>query len=829
MLRIKDLFLCGGRTRDDIRYCLTDSRRPRLSWSLEGDEAYQAAYQMRALQGGRVLWDTGRTDSRDQWADYSGEPLPTGKEVTVELTVWSPSGGVSVLRRNILCACCEPRADWIGIPEPTERRAVHFRRVIELRDAPACACLRVCGLGYHHVTINGAAPDDSVLEPSHSNYARTAYYSVKPVAGCLRKGSNCIEITVAEGWRDNMTDLNREATGGRPIEFMGPVMLWAQLEVSYADGSGDLFVTDSSWQYSFGSITYAGIFGGETWDASRLPEWGPVTPCDGPGGVLRPDILEPIRPVRLLRPVDITRPQKGICVLDFGENIAGVLRIPLPPLKAGQRIICRFAEELCEDGTLFTEPLRGAAATDTYVAAGDERDLGVWQPLFTYHGFRYASVEGLDDCSGIEAAEIHTDARNDTRFRCGSAVANSVWEALIRTDSNNIHSIMTDCPQRDERMGWMNDATGRFRVSPYAIDTGRLFPKILRDIRDEQRPEGQFTCCCPYYYGCLPADPVCSSFIVAAREALMHSGNDRLVREVMGDLDRWEDYLLSRSEDYIVDYSWYGDWAGPSFACVSEEDPHNVHTDGLMVSTGFSLYNCLLLEELARRTGLPRDKYAENARLIGDAMRRRWWNEAEARFGTGSMGSQALALFLGIAPPDRRAEAAGIMVRDLRDRHYRITTGNQLTALLMEMLCEYGYADDAWRFLTGEDYPSFGYMLQNEATTLWERYELKKDPGMNSHSHPMHGNALLVLYSRIAGLTPAEPGWRRVNVRPCLPKALLSCHLTADTCMGTVSVRWARRYGKKYLWIQLPPGVTGEAVFEGVEKELEPGFHMIEV
>ncbi|MBO4548198.1 MAG: family 78 glycoside hydrolase catalytic domain, partial [Abditibacteriota bacterium] len=826
MLRIKDLFLSGGRTRDDIRYCLTDSRRPRLSWSLEGDEAYQAACRIRVLCGGRVLWDTGRVDSRDQFAGYSGGPLPAGREASVELTVWSPAGGVSVLRRNILYACCEPRADWIGIPGPTDHRAVYFSRVLELKDEPLSACLYVCGLGYHHVSINGAAPDDSALEPSHSNYARTAYYSVKPVAHCLRKGSNSIEIAVAEGWRDNMNSLNREAIGGRPVEFMGPVMLWAQLEVAYAGGGEDVFVTDASWQYSFGAVTAAGIYDGETYDASRGREPRPVILREGPGGSLRPDILEPIRPVRLLPPADITRPKKGLCVLDFGENIAGVLRIPLPPMKAGQRITCRFAEELREDGTLFTEPLRGAAATDTYVASGDERDLREWQPLFTYHGFRYASVEGLEDCSAVRAAEIHTDVRNATRFRCGSATVNSVWEALVRTDLSNIHSIMTDCPQRDERMGWMNDATGRFRVSPYAIDTGRLFPKILRDIRNEQRPEGQFTCCCPFYYGSLPADPGCSSFLVAAREALMHTGNDRLVREVMGDLERWEDYLLSRSGDGIVDYSWYGDWAGPSYACVSEEDPHNTHTEGIMVSTGFSLYNCLLLEELARRTGLPREKYADNARRIGGAMLRRWWNDSEARFGTGSMGSQALALFLGIVPPEKRAEAARVMVRDLRDRDYRITTGNQLTGLLTEMLCEYGYADDAWRLMTREEYPSFGYMLQNEATTIWERYELKKDPGMNSHSHPMHGNALLALYSRIAGLTPDEPGWRRVSVRPCLPGALLSCHLTADTCMGAVSVRWARRYGGKYLWVQLPPGVTGTAVFEGVTKELKPGFHM---
>ncbi|MBP5274115.1 MAG: hypothetical protein ILO36_04160 [Abditibacteriota bacterium] len=405
---------------------------------------------------------------------------------------------------------------------------------------------------------------------------------------------------------------------------------------------------------------------------------------------------------------------------------------------------------------------------------------------------------------------------------------NSVWEALIRTDENNISSVMTDCPQRDERMGWMNDATGRFGVSPYSFEVGRLYPKIIRDIQNEQRPEGCFTCCCPYYYGMLPADPCCSSFLVAAREYFMRTGDAGYVRSVMPDLERWEDYLLSRSKDYIVDYSWYGDWAGPSYACMGEEIPQNAYTDGLVVSTGFSLYNCLLLRELAEKTGLPAEKYRDNAEKIKNAMLSRWWDEEKASFAGGGMGAQAFALWLGLIPKAKRAAAAENMALELRRRRCRITTGNQLTQPLMEMLFEYGYADDAWEFLCREEYPSFGYMLQNEATTLWERYELKKAPGMNSHSHPMHGNALSVLYTRIAGLKPAAPGWKKVEIKPCLPEKLLSCSLAADTPRGMISVRWAKRFGKKILWAQLPPGVSGTVAFEGAEKEITSGFHRFE-
>ncbi|MBQ9358000.1 MAG: family 78 glycoside hydrolase catalytic domain [Abditibacteriota bacterium] len=828
MLNITDLFLCGGRTRPDIRYCLTDSPAPEFAWSLEGSDPCQRAFRIRVLRGDLLLWDTGRVSGPEQKAVYAGEPLPGGAPVTAELTVWDAEGEASLLRRSILYAGSPGEAQWIKAAEPSRTRAVYFRKEIRLADRPLEACLYVCGLGYHHVLVNGFAPDDSLLQPSHTNYAKTACFSVKPVAGLLKAGANSLTVIVAEGWRSNASDFTRQAVGDREPEFFGPVMLWARLEVLYPGGGREAFATDGSWTCSFGSIVSTGIFRGEDYDAGFSDVPKPAEVCPGPGGRLVPDILEPIRPVRELSPVCIFRREDGSAVLDFGENIAGVLRVPLGPMKKGQRIRVRYAEELREDGTLFREPLRGAAAEDTYTASGDGRDPALWQPLFTYHGFRYASLEGLKDCGGVKAVEVHSDLRNKTVFRCGSSLVNKIWEAAVRTDANNIHSIMTDCPQRDERMGWMNDATGRFTVSPYAFDTGRLFPKIVRDIRNEQRPEGQFTCCCPYYFGMLPADPVCSAYLTAVSETLMHTGDRGFVRRVIGDLEHWEDYLLSRSPGYITDYSWYGDWAGPSYACMGEEQPQNRHTEGILVSTGFSLYNCRLLESMARAAGLPWEKYAENGTRIRDAMLDRWY-DGGAVFAGGSMGAQALALWLDILPEENRAAAAAYMAEDLRGRDHAITTGNQLTLVLLEMLCEYGFVDDAWAFLTREEYPSFGYMLQNEATTIWERYELKKDPGMNSHSHPMHANALRILYSRIAGLVPAAPGWERVRIKPCMPSSLLSCRLTADTVRGAVTVGWAKRFGRKILQVQLPPGVKGSVEFEGVKEDIGPGFRVFEV
>ena len=403
MLKIKDLYISGGRTKADIRYNLTDSAFPRFSWSLEGGEPRQKGYRARAFCGETLLWDSGFVASEEQEALYAGAPLPPGRKTRVSVSVYGEDGCAGALERDVMNACFEEKAKWIRPQEPTDGRVTYFSRDIMLAEEPREACFYVCGLGYHHILINGEAPDDSLLQPSHTNYAKTVCCSAKPAGFLLKKGLNTVSVLVAEGWRNNMTEETKRAVGERQIEFMGPVMLWGQLEVFYAGGRQETFVTDASWQYSFGPVAQSCIYAGEDYNAAAEEEKRSVCECEGPGGTLAPDILEPVRPVRTLAPADITRPEKGLCVLDFGENIAGVLRLPLPPLPRGHRIEVRFAEELDENGTLFTAPLRGALCRDTYTASGDERVLAVWQPLFTWHGFRYAAVSGLEDCSGAEA------------------------------------------------------------------------------------------------------------------------------------------------------------------------------------------------------------------------------------------------------------------------------------------------------------------------------------------------------------------------------------------------------------------------------------------
>ena len=395
-----------------------------------------------------------------------------------------------------------------------------------------------------------------------------------------------------------------------------------------------------------------------------------------------------------------------------------------------------------------------------------------------------------------------------------------------------MHSILTDCPQRDERMGWMNDATVRFEETPYNFDISRIFPKIVRDLRAEQTKaeDGAITCTAPFIWGARPADPVCSSYLVAGYETWLHRGNTAILAEAFDGFAAWEEHLLARSESYIVNYSYYGDWAGPAYACLSAEAAQSAVTDGRLMSTGYSYLNCRLLTKMAEILGRTAD--AEKFRAIGENVRAaylaKWLDPETGIVERGSQGAQAFSLWLGILPEEVREKAAAVLAADLVARDYAITTGNLCTRYLFDALFRYGYVEEAWRVLTREEYPSYGFMIQNEATTVWERFELKKAPGMNSHNHPMYGAVGYVFYAYLCGIRPIAPGYQRVEIAPVFPKELRSAHGVVDTVRGEISVRWSVRYGKRYLFVDLPANVTATVRFAGTVHEVTGGYHVWE-
>ena len=801
-----------------------------LSWAAVNDApgACQSAYSLALFSGGKLLMATGWIESREQRHIVTAS-LPNGPEIEWTLWLRDDQGRESdEADASFFVGDIDWSAPWIAPTWSDPHRPAYFRRRFKVNRPVKDARLYVCGLGYCAARLNGEPLWGDALSPAVTDYTKTCQYVLYPdLSDWLKDGDNTLSVTVAAGWRSNDGPyLNRHE---KPA-FFGPIQLSAMLVIDYEDGTSKTIKTDGKWQCGQGPITFSHLFDGETYDARQKILYGPSCPIDPPGGVMRPMTIPPVTGWRTVDPVSLSRLPEGWLV-DFGQNIAGVVVIDMPDdLVPGQTVTVRHAERLREDGTPYFDNLRGAKAADTYIAAGKRRD-DAWQPEFVYHGFRYALVSGVDlTADMISAIPLHTDLDSDSAFRCGSAVVNAIQDMVLRTERDNMHSILTDCPQRDERMGWMNDATVRFEETPYNFEATAMFRKVCRDIADAQKPDGAISCTAPKVYGSWPADPVCSSFLVAGHMAWLHGGDLGVIREQFDNYARWEQCLLDHSDNYLVNYSYYGDWAGPAYACDSPEGAKSGVTPGVFMSTGYSYYNCRLLEKFARLLGRAEDeeKYAALAGKIGAAMLEKWYDREAKTFATGSMACQAFALWLDLAPEEDRADIAKALRDDLVRSEYRFTTGNLCTKYLLDELARFGYIDEAYALVTREEYPSWGWMLQNEATTVWERFELKDNGGMNSYNHPMYGAVGAWFYSALAGLVPLDDGWRRFAVKPKLPKKLMSCQATVDTPRGAVNVRWVRRGEKAYMQLDVPFGAEAEVEFGGVKTVCFSGHHAFE-
>ncbi len=846
MFQLSGVSLDYGRMKEHPRTHYAANGTPLLSWAALSDRknASQSACRAVFFAEGKQIWDSGWLETAEQRIRYAGPQLPGGVKIGFALQIKDDAGNLSeVYEDDFYIARTEWRADWISTGEEIVEKNSYFRREIRVREGLKEAALYACGIGYHQIFVNGALIDDAKMDPAFTDYTKQCQYVLFPeLEKILHPGYNCIGAIVASGWR-NIQGIKWLI--GHNSRFNGDSAFTAMLRLRYADGSEEWICTDENWQAGRGAWTFASVFDGTIYDAreSRVGwadvgfkgDFASAQIVPGPGGKMEPMTLQPIFEGKIREPIAVWPDGENAVVLDFGQNMAGVARVRLPEkMQRGQEIRMTFTEELTEDGRLFRDTLRGAKAEDRYIASGDERDLHVWQAEFTYHGFRYARIEGLgagfDAAKNVRAVEIHTDLETRSHFRCGNALVTRIHEACVETERGNMHSILTDCPQRDERMGWMNDATVRFEETPYNFDIGRIFPKIVRDLMDTQDETGGIGCTAPFIAGNIPADPVCSSFLMAGLESVLHKGNFDVIREAFAAYEAWEKYLLSRSEGYIVDYSYYGDWAGPLYACVPQESgvPGAVSavTPGVFMSTGYSYLNCRLLSQFAKWLDMP-EKQAEYEALgakIRAAMLEKWY-DGNGTMATGSQGSQAFSLWLGLIPEEDCAAAAKIMRDDLVERGYDFTTGNLCTRYLMDMLTKYGYGEDAWRLITKETCPSFGFMLQQEATTIWERFELMTDANMNSHNHPMYAAVDYWMYAYLIGAKPALPGWREFTVEPFMPEALQSAQAVIDTMQGEIAVRWTKRYDEKHLQISVPFGCTAHVRFGGKTHTVGSGFY----
>lgn len=816
---------------------IIDNDRPIFSWSVlsYGRDLFQDSYELSIIDKKTGIlsiepfWTISKK-TREQSIEYDGPPFEEGGSYMVMLSVTDTKGFKSKpFSKSFIQGKINFDSPWIGASQDKKEAVNEFIYKFDAKERVKEATLFVSGIGYHKAFINGEEIRGGVLAPSGSNYNKTCYYEVLKVDPRIIQENNEISILLSDGWRriNVLYDENYYAS------FTGKPMLNAMLKISYASGETKWVKTNKDWKWKNTPYTSASVFGGAVYDQRFKDEIEKeVEVINDPIGELRADILEPIVEQKTYSPVSIVQAKDKSFIVDFGQNMAGYCYLKLPSnLQEGQEVILEHAEILKADGSLFREPLRKAEQRDKFISSGNPMDSIWFHPVFTYHGFRYVRVDGLDFLreEDIYAVSVYNNIDLKSEFRSGNPLLNKIHKNSRMTERANIHSMMTDCPQRDERMAWLNDSTVRFDSAPYSFNIARLFTKQTRDIINDQI-DGTITCTAPFVYGQRPADPVCSSFLIAGIKSYYFAGNKKILEEAYESYKAWQDYLLSRSDNYIVNYSYYGDWAGPAYACMDEEFAVSRVTPGILMSTGYSYFNCKLLGEIAGILGYEEEKkhYKDLEDKIQKAFLDNWFDKNKLIVGTGSQASHAFSLWLGIIPEEYRQGVCELLREDLVKNDYMFTTGNLCTRYMLEVLSDYGYVDDVYELMTKDTYPSFGYMIQNEATTFWERFELKENPLMNSHNHPMYGACDYWFYAYLLGIKPKASAFDEIAIRPYFPSKLLSASGQVETIKGNIGVRWIRQYGKVHLYVSLPFGISATIYFDGKEEKVGSGSYHFE-
>lgn len=828
---------------------------PRLGWRIDAGGrrgARQVAYRIRATttrEGGATLWDTGRVES-DATVDigYAGLAFASRQRVWWTVEVWDETGASAVSEPAFweagLLSAADWSASWIGLdaiggPE-TGAAAPFLRRGFTLRERPAAARLYVSALGLYEFHLNGRRVGDDELAPGWTDYTKRVPYQVYDVAAGLRAGENAMGAILGDGWYCGRVGWKgRKHYGDRP-------WLLAQLEVTYADGAVERFVTDASWRGRTGPILSNDLIMGETHDARReLIGWNePSGEGEGEGAGWMPVLVKPEAgpelcfrigpPVRrhesrtaAIAPVRYVDDGVPAWVFDFGQNLVGRLRITVRG-KAGTVLKLRHAEMLKPDGRLYTDNLRSAAQADHYILRGAPEGE-TWEPRFTFHGFRYAEVAGaleaLDEKSCV-AVVLHSDTPRTGEFTCSDELLNQLHRNIDWGQRGNFVEIPTDCPQRDERLGWTGDAQVFVRTAAWNRDVASFFNKWARDVADAQGADGRIPAVVP---GCAfvtdDGGPAWADAAVLCPWAIYERyGDVAILEREYATMVRFLGYLENgpKTRDLInvhpdqVEWGGFGDWLA-----LDGSGKTDGGTPKDLIGTAFFAHDAALMAKIATRLGKAGDaaRFAELAERVKRAFQRRYVTPDGLVAGQ-TQTCYVLALHFDLLPKESRAKAAAELVRDITRRGDKLSTGFVGTSYLPFVLTETGHLDVAYRLLFQKRWPSWLYAVTQGATTIWEHWDGWtpevgfRSPGMNSYNHYAYGAVGDWTTSVVAGVAtdPDGPGYKRIRLRPRPGEGLTHVAASLETRHGRVSSEWRRGVDGGLTWdVEVPANTTATA------------------
>lgn len=817
---------------------------PRFSWQLRSNlqDVEQETYQIQVARtpedlkkGTNLVWDSGIVPNDvSVLIPYEGEPLVSravyywrARVATNQgETAWSHTSNWSMA----LLDDADWRAKWIGedtMSNPgetaqgnTRLAARYLRKSFESPKQVQRAVLYISGLGAYEAYLNGERVSNDVLAPTVSWFPERVYYNVYDVTPLIWKNDNLLAVKVGNGRYFGM----RES----PTEVFGLPRLLAQLEIEYTDGTTQTIISDESWRVtSNGPIIANNEFDGEEYDARKeLPAWnlieggaeGPWKTVDimtAPEGVLTPQPNPNITVMEEVAPVSMNELPDGKFILDMGQNMVGWITLTNVQGKEGQPITLRFAEILKPDGTLYMDNLRGARVTDIYTPAKDGPFS--WEPSFVFHGFRYVEISGMDTppaLSSFTGKVIHDKMETTGQFTTSNPTINQLVKNAYWGIRGNYRGMPTDCPQRDERHGWLGDrTTGAFGES-FLFDNALLYSKWLQDIEDSQSPEGSISVVSPRYWTLYNDDVTWpAAFFYGAKMLWQNYGDTRPIHTHYAAMKRYMERIQEVSmEDFILTKDTYGDWCMPpeSQELIHSHDPSR-RTAGPVLSTTVYYSLLELMGEFATVTGNEQDieGYNKLAAQIKEAYNDRFFDQETARYDNNTVTANVLSLRLGLVPQGREAEVFNNIVQKTEvDFDGHVSTGVLGIQHLMRGLTEHGNVDLAYRIATNTTYPSWGYMIEKGATTIWELWNGDTaDPAMNSGNHVMLlGDVLIWLYEDLAGIKnhPESTAYKKLWMEPKFPEGLTHVNASYQSPYGAIKSEW-KRDGEAFSWsISIP-------------------------
>lgn len=824
---------------------------PRFSWVVQSAERnqFQAAYELEVSGDEKglgntavALWQTGKiATSQNIHIEYRGPALQSFKKYYWRVKLYNQDGIASGWSQpawfeTAMLSENDWAAKWIGDDKsiPTDEKDFYkedpmpvFQRVFQANKKIASARLYITGLGYYEAYLNGKKVGDHVLDPGWTKYDKRIDYAVYDITGLLKQGKNVTGIMVGNGWygvlpmrmwgRFNLRDA---LTVGRPC-------VKAQIRVCYTDGSAETIVTDQNWKMADGPVLRNSVYRGEEYDARAVPKdwlstasnnWPQAKEVIAPAGQTRSQLQAPIRITKVVKPVAVNETSPGVFVFDMGQNFAGVARIRVKG-KAGATVVLRYGEDKLKDGavnvmTSVTGQIKngngGSGAPkiawqeDRYTLKGE--GVEVWQPRFTFHGFRYVEVTGWPGkptLNDIEGLRMNTDVETAGGFNSSNAMFNKVNEITGWTFLSNIFSVQSDCPAR-EKFGYGGDIVATAEAFLYRYNMANFYRKAIRDFENDQRPRGGISETAPYV-GIADRSPGDQSgplgwqlaFPLLIRHLYDFYSDKRMIEEHYAAVVKQVNFLRETAKDNL------------HYQDISDHEALDTKPEAFSASV-FYLHHVQLLAGFATILDKKEDAktYQNLANQIKGSITAQYMVPGSGRFDNGTQSAQVFALYYQLAPQKEKQLVVDQLLKEF-DRHKgHVSTGIFATKMLFDVLRQLDRNDAAYHVANQRGFPGWGYMVEQGATTLWETWAYSDN--VYSQNHPMFGSISEWFYRSLLGINAAAPGFEKIIIKPQPAGDLNSASGSYNSIRGKIESNWTRAGEKFQLSVSIPANTTAE-------------------